>query len=99
MAAPGFFTPAEAFSLLAARADALKLFPAEAGNPAMLKALRSVLPPGTALLPVGGIDAASIPAWRAAGAAGFGVGSSLYSPGDTPAAVSEKAKKLLAALG
>lgn len=99
LAAPGFFTPAEAFALLAARADALKLFPAEAGNPAMLKALRAVLPPGTALLPVGGIDAASIPAWRAAGAAGFGVGSALYAPGDTPATVSEKARKLLAALG
>ena len=65
LAIPGFFTPAEAFSLLAAGADALKLFPAEAGSPAMLRALRAVLPQGTMLLPVGGVDAGNIPAWRA----------------------------------
>ena len=41
IATPGFFTPAEAFSLLAAGADALKLFPAEAASPAVLRALRA----------------------------------------------------------
>ena len=87
LACPGFFTPAEAFALLAAGADALKLFPAEAASPAVLKALLAVLPKGTAVLPVGGMDAGNIPAWRAAGAAGFGIGSALYRPGDTPAAV------------
>lgn len=98
LACPGFFTPAEAFALLAAGADALKLFPAEAASPAVLKALRAVLPPGTAVLPVGGMDAASIPAWRAAGAAGFGIGGALYRPGDTAAAVGAKAGALVAAL-
>ena len=93
-AAPGFFTPAEAFSLIAAGADALKLFPAEAANPATLKALRAVLPPGTMVIPVGSMDATSIPQWQAAGAAGFGIGSALYKPGDTPSQVQEKAKKL-----
>ncbi len=97
-AAPGFFTPAEAFALLDAGADALKLFPAEAASPAVLKSLRAVLPPGTAVLPVGGMDAASIPAWRAAGAAGFGIGSALYKPGDTVADVGRKAAALRAAL-
>ncbi|MEH3146699.1 MAG: 2-dehydro-3-deoxy-6-phosphogalactonate aldolase [Methylobacterium frigidaeris] len=95
---PGFLTPAEAFALLDAGADALKLFPAEAGGPPMLRALRAVLPPGTPLLPVGGVDAASLPAWRAAGAAGYGCGSSLYRPGDTPDIVAGKAQALLAAL-
>ena len=98
LACPGFFTPAEAFALLDAGADALKLFPAEAASPAVLKALLAVLPKGTAVLPVGGMDAASIPAWHAAGAAGFGIGSALYRPGDTPAAVAGKARTLLAAL-
>lgn len=93
-AAPGFFTPAEAFALLDAGADALKLFPAEAASPAVLRALRAVLPPGTAILPVGGMDATTIPAWRAAGAAGFGIGSALYKPGDTPADVTRKARLL-----
>ncbi|NOG69378.1 2-dehydro-3-deoxy-6-phosphogalactonate aldolase [Roseicella sp. DB1501] len=98
LAAPGFFTPAEAFSLLAAGADALKLFPAEAASPAVLRALLAVLPKGTAVLPVGGMAADTIGPWRAAGARGFGIGSSLYKPGDTAAAVGERAKALLDSL-
>jgi 2-dehydro-3-deoxyphosphogalactonate aldolase len=98
LAVPGFFTPAEAFAMLAAGADALKLFPAEAGSPAMLRALRAVLPPGTLVLPVGGIDATNMPTWRAAGAAGFGIGSAIYKPGDSPAVVDAKAATLMAAL-
>jgi len=95
MALPGFFTPAEAFALLDAGADGLKLFPAEAGNPAMLRAIRAVLPPGTLVLPVGGMDAGTMPAWRDAGAAGFGVGSAIYKPGDSAGAVAAKAAALL----
>lgn len=99
LAAPGFFTPAEAFSLLAAGADALKLFPAEAASPAVVKALLAVLPPGTPILPVGGMAAGTIGPWREAGAAGFGIGGSLYKPGDRPAVVEERARALRAALG
>jgi 2-dehydro-3-deoxyphosphogalactonate aldolase len=98
-ACPGFLTPAEAFALLAAGADALKLFPAEAASPAVLRALLAVLPKGTAVLPVGGMAAETIPAWKAAGAAGFGVGSSLYRPGDGPAEVTARARALRAAAG
>lgn len=99
IACPGFFTPAEAFGLLAAGANALKLFPAEAASPAVLKALLAVLPKGTAILPVGGMGAETIPAWRAAGAAGFGLGSSLYKPGDTAGTVAARARAMRAALG
>lgn len=98
LAIPGFFTPAEAFAMLAAGADALKLFPAEVAGPAMLRALRGVFPPGTMVLPVGGIDAAGMALWRAAGAAGFGVGSAIYRPGDSAATVAAKARTLLAHL-
>jgi 2-dehydro-3-deoxyphosphogalactonate aldolase len=98
IAVPGCFTPTEAFAMLAAGADALKLFPAEATSPAVLRALRAVLPTNTAVLPVGGIDAGSIPAWRAAGSAGFGIGSAIYKPGDTADIVAAKARALLAAL-
>ena len=98
IAVPGFFTPGEAFAQIHAGADALKLFPAEAASPAVLKGLLAVLPKGTPVLPVGGIGADSLAAWRAAGAAGFGVGSSLYRPGDAQAQVAERARNLLAAL-
>lgn len=94
LAAPGCFTPTEAFALLAAGADALKLFPAEAASPAVLRALLAVLPKGTLVLPVGGMSAESIPAWRKAGAAGFGIGSSLYKPGDTAVIVGTRALAL-----
>jgi 2-dehydro-3-deoxyphosphogalactonate aldolase len=97
-AVPGFFTPAEAFAMLATGADALKLFPAEAASPAVLRALRAVLPTNTVVLPVGGINAGNIPAWRAAGAAGFGIGSAIYKPGDTAEIVATKAQALLASL-
>jgi len=97
-ACPGFFTPTEAFSLLEAGADGIKLFPAEAASPAVLKGIRAVLPAGTAVLPVGGIDAGNLRPWLAAGAAGFGIGSSIYKPGDTAQIVGEKAARLIAAL-
>lgn len=99
LAAPGCFTPSEAFAMLAAGADALKLFPAEAASPAVLKALLAVLPKGTAVLPVGGMAAETIGPWRAAGAAGFGIGSALYRPGDAAAVVGERARALRASLG
>jgi 2-dehydro-3-deoxyphosphogalactonate aldolase len=98
LAVPGFFTPAEAFATLAAGADAIKLFPAEAAGPPVLRALLAVLPRGTAVLPVGGIDAASIPVWRKAGAAGFGLGSSIYKPGDSAETVAGKARALVRSL-
>ena len=98
LAVPGFFTPSEAFALIKAGADGLKLFPAEAASPAVLKALLAVLPKGTPVLPVGGIDAGNMASWRAAGAAGFGIGSSIYKPGDTAAIVATKARLLVSAL-
>jgi len=97
MAAPGFFTPAEAFSLLAAGADAIKLFPAEGSNPAALRGMRAIFPPGTLVIPVGGIAPDNIGMWHAAGAAGYGIGSSIYKPGDTAEIVGRKAAALVAA--
>ncbi|HEX4262365.1 MAG TPA: 2-dehydro-3-deoxy-6-phosphogalactonate aldolase [Acetobacteraceae bacterium] len=98
IAVPGFFSPAEAFAMLAAGADAIKLFPAEAASPAVVRALLAVLPAGTRVLPVGGMAADNLTAWRAAGSAGFGIGSAIYRPGDDAATVGAKARALLAAL-
>lgn len=90
---PGVATPSEAFGALAAGATALKLFPAEMIPPAAVKALRAVLPPATLVLPVGGITPASMAAYRAAGANGFGIGSALYQPGRAPAALAQAAQR------
>ena len=61
---PGFATPTEAFAALGAGADALKLFPAEANPPAVLKAMRAVLPAATRVLPVGGISPDTMSSYR-----------------------------------
>lgn len=97
IAVPGFATPGEAFAMLRAGADALKLFPAEAAPPRVLKAMRAVLPAEVPVLPVGGITPETMAAYVAAGATGFGLGSALYRPGDDAAAVAEKAKAFQAA--
>ncbi|PVE06312.1 2-dehydro-3-deoxy-6-phosphogalactonate aldolase [Limnohabitans sp. Rim28] len=78
---PGVATPTEAFAALGAGAHGLKLFPAEMISPATVKALRAVLPPEAALMPVGGITPDNMAAYRQAGASGFGLGSALYAPG------------------
>jgi 2-dehydro-3-deoxyphosphogalactonate aldolase len=94
-AVPGFFTPMEAFALLQAGADAIKLFPSEVLGIPMLKALQAVLPKNTIVVPVGGIAAGNIHSWMAAGALGAGIGSSIYKPGDTAALVRVKAQTLM----
>lgn len=81
LCAPGVGTASEAFIALRCGAQALKLFPAEVWGPRGLKALKSVLPDGTPLWPVGGITPESLGEWMAAGATGFGIGSQLYRPG------------------
>ena len=92
---PGYFTPTEAFAAVQAGGSALKLFPAEAATPAVLKAQRAVLPKDLPILVVGGINPDNMAPWVAAGANGFGLGSALYKPGATAAQVSEAAQAFL----
>ncbi len=94
---PGVMTASEAFAALEAGATGLKIFPAEMLSPAALKALRAVLPAGAMIFPVGGITPDNMRSYLDAGANGFGIGSALYKPGVTPAAVSENAMKFIAA--
>lgn len=94
---PGFFTASEGFAAIAAGADALKLFPADAAGPAYVKALKVVLPSHVPVLAVGGVDESKIAPYFAAGAAGFGLGSTLYRPGDKAADVNARARRFLAA--
>lgn len=94
---PGVATPSEAFAALAAGADALKLFPGEILPPPAVKALRAVLPPATRLLPVGGIAPETLAGYRAAGAAGFGIGSALFTPGLGLDEIARRAERFVAA--
>lgn len=96
---PGIATPSEALAALDAGATALKLFPAEAASPTVLKAMRAILPSELRVLPVGGIIPEGMAPWRQAGAAGFGLGSALYRPGMAAAEVSGRARAFVAALG
>lgn len=97
-ALPGFATPTEAFAMIAAGADGLKLFPAEANPPKVLKALRAVLPKKMPVLPVGSITPDNMGEYWTAGANGFGLGSALYKAGATPVQVSTAAAQFIAAL-
>lgn len=81
ISSPGYFTPSEAFEALRAGAHALKLFPAEAVTPAVVKGQRAVLPKDVPLIVVGGINPANMKPYLDAGADGFGLGSGLYAPG------------------
>lgn len=92
---PGYFTPTEAFAAVQAGASALKLFPAEAATPTVLKAQRAVLPKELPVLAVGGINPGNMGPWVAAGADGFGLGSALYKPGATAAQVREAAQAFM----
>ncbi|WP_137895870.1 2-dehydro-3-deoxy-6-phosphogalactonate aldolase [Ramlibacter sp. 2FC] len=94
---PGVMTPSEAFGALAAGAHGLKLFPAEMVSPAVVKALRAVLPKGVPVLPVGGVTPDNMAIYRAAGADGFGIGSALYQPGKSAEAVRRAALAFAAA--
>lgn len=89
---PGYFTPSEAFEALRAGADGLKLFPAEAASPKVVRAQRAVLPPDVPLLVVGGVTPDNMRAYLDAGASGFGLGSGLYKPGQTPDQVAAQAR-------
>ena len=77
---PGVVTPTEAFKALQAGATGLKLFPISMVGLDGMKAMSSVLPAGTGLYPVGGINATveSMQPYLKAGAAGFGLGSALF---------------------
>lgn len=93
---PGAATPTEAFAAVNAGADALKLFPAELITPTIVKAMRAVLPKDLRLLPVGGIRPDNMGPYVKAGAAGFGLGSALYSPGLTAAEAGQRARAFVA---
>lgn len=98
VSSPGIFTPSEAFTALGSGAHVLKLFPAEAASPAVVKSIRAVLPKDVRLLVVGGVTPLSVRGWLDAGADGFGLGGGLYKAGQTVDETLEKARAYVEAV-
>jgi 2-dehydro-3-deoxyphosphogalactonate aldolase len=98
VSSPGYFTPSEAFAAIRAGATTLKLFPAEAASPAMLKAQLAVIPNEVPVLVVGGIKPDSMRPWLEAGASGFGLGGGLYQAGQSAAETLAKSRAYVAGL-
>jgi 2-dehydro-3-deoxyphosphogalactonate aldolase len=95
---PGVATPTEAFAAIGAGATGVKAFPAEAIPPHVIKAWKAVLPKDIPVLAVGGVTPDNMKAFVDAGTAGFGIGGSLYKPGDDVATVAAKAKTFIEAM-
>ena len=94
---PGVFTATEALAAISAGADGLKFFPADLLGPKGIKALTAVLPKTVPLLAVGGVDASNMGDYIEAGAIGFGLGTSLFTPGLGADEVGARAKAMVAA--
>ena len=94
---PGIATPTEAFNALDYGADILTVFPAELILPVGIKAMLAVLPKGTQLLPIGGIDLNTMVPYIKAGASGFGFGGLLFRPYYLLTQIEENALRIIQA--
>ena len=94
---PGVFTPTEAFLALRHGASALKFFPASVLGPGGIAAIKAVLPVEAKVGVVGGVSENDFSAFAAVGVRLFGLGSSLFKPGMTAAAVRQRAQAAVSA--
>lgn len=98
----GALSPSEVHRAHRLGARLVKLFPADAMGPGYLRALRAPYP-DIPLAPTGGVTPHTIPAWRAVGAAAYGVGSPLLDRGRLAAGdldwLKARARAFAAALG
>lgn len=77
---PGAMTPSEIAAAWSAGATFVKLFPASAVGPQLVRELRGPLPE-VALIPTGGVDASNAGAFLEAGAAAVGIGGAITRAG------------------
>ena len=75
---PGCFSSTEVLTAWQSGATMVKLFPADVGGPAMIKAIRSPLPQ-VEIIPVGGVDLSTTADFIRNGASAVGVGGSLVN--------------------
>lgn len=76
---PGAFTPTEIVRAWEMGADLVKVFPAEIGGPAYIRALKAPLP-HIPLMPTGGVNLQTAGDFLRAGASCLGVGAQLVEP-------------------
>ena len=96
---PGAFTPGEVLAAWEAGADVVKVFPAGRLGPDYLKDLHGPFPQ-IALMPTGGISPDDAAAYLKAGAVAVGLGGNLtrLAPGESPATLTERARRLMDSL-
>ncbi len=92
---PGIFTATEALFAIHSGASALKIFPASVLGPSGIKAISAILPDDTVMAAVGGVSDDNFDAYKSAGVNTFGLGSSLYSPGDSIKEIRVKASGVI----
>lgn len=73
-----------------------KIFPASLLGPDGIKAISAVLPLETDIIAVGGVSDSDFAGYRAAGVTGFGLGSSLFKPGDLVVDVISRGRSAIA---
>lgn len=78
---PGGYTPTEIVSAWDLGVSAVKLFPASAGGPSFVRAVKGPLPE-IPIMVTGGIDDSNIASFLSAGAVAAGVGGWLVGPAD-----------------
>jgi 2-dehydro-3-deoxyphosphogalactonate aldolase len=89
---PGVFTPTEALLALRCGASALKFFPAGALGASGISAIKAILPKDAVVGAVGGVSELTFSDFARVGVRLFGLGTSLYRPGDVAEEVRNKAQ-------
>ena len=90
---PGCYSATEIILALKSGANAIKLFPAFKLGLDGFKALSQILPLNTLCFAVGGINSQNMNDWITTKISGFGIGSSLYNPGDSKKVFKDKIEK------
>jgi 2-dehydro-3-deoxyphosphogluconate aldolase/(4S)-4-hydroxy-2-oxoglutarate aldolase len=97
----GALTPSEVFQAYTMGSDVVKIFPGSLTGPGYIKALKGPFP-YIRMMPTGGVSAANVGEWFAAGVFGVGAGSELCPPNLAKEGrfdeISQKASEFLAAV-
>ena len=94
---PGCYTASEALLAVRSGASALKFFPAGSLGASGIAAIKTILPANAVIGAVGGVSDQNFSEYARAGIQTFGIGSSLYRPGDSAETVRAKARLTITA--